>query len=391
VQTPQASQHLMRHIRALSVEIGARPATSPAEAQAAAYVESELNRLQIETQRQPFATNARLSQKAVPAFLLCAAALLIGLRRGRFWQIAGGLIAIVGGLNMPSVWRLRPMFWEYGMPRRDSQNVIGKLSPAGKRHKKIVVMAHLDTSYHRQSAHPALVGLFPILADGTAITPILTGLLSVAGLFRPLRWLGMLGMFGGAGAVIADELSGGSSGANDNASGVAVALGIAEALRENPLEETEVWFVFTGSEQSGVGGTQALLEKHGSTLSDALFINLKMVGAGEVAWATQQGLGLFGRYEPRYGLLPIAERAAAAHPELGVMGKPMLFIDDLTAIVDWGFSGITITAYDRLTGQPPNLHRNTDRFEAIDPQTLERASAFVLEMIRQLDSSEAAS
>lgn len=387
---PLDAENLMNHIRALSVEIGARPATSIAEKQAAAYVEGELKRLHIETERQTFQTNARLSQKAVPGFLLVVISLLVGLRRGRFWQILGGLVAVIGGLNLPSIWRLRPMFWEYGMPRRESHNIIGRLTPTGTRHRKIVLMAHLDTSYHRLSANPALVGLFPLIADGTIAASIVTGVLSIAGMFRPIRALGALGMAAGTGLIVADELGGGISGANDDASGVAVALGIAKALRDEPLQETEVWFAFTGSEQSGVGGAQALLEKFGGSLSDALFINIKMVGSGEVCWATRQGLGVFGGYQPRYGLVPIAERAAAARPELGVMGKPMLLIDDLSAIADWGFSGITISGYDRQTGMSPNLHQNSDQIEAIDPQTLERAAQFVMEMIRQLDSSDRA-
>jgi hypothetical protein len=66
----------------------------------------------------------------------------------------------------------------------------------------------------------------------------------------------------------------------------------------------------------------------------------------------------------------------------------MLLIDDLSPIADWGFSGITIAGYDRLTGYAPHIHQKSDQIEAIEPETLERAAQFVLEMIRQLDASE---
>lgn len=382
-------QTLLRHIHALSVQIGVRPATSEGERAAADYVQAKLTRLGfIDSQRQEFQASPRLSHKSIPAFLLVIMPLLIGLRRGRFWQIVGGLVAVIGGLNLPSLWRLRPMPWEAMLPRGESQNVIAIAPSTQKPHKKIVLLAHLDTGYHRLSAHPRFVGLFPLVADGSIIAAMASGLLSLAGLLWPLRLLGALGLGVGAGVILADELQGGIEGANDNASGIAVALGIAEGLRAEPLQHTEVWFAFTGSEQSGLGGVGHLLATQGDKLSDALFINLKMVGSGELCWATRQGLGAFGGYQPRFGLVPIAERAATARPELGVMGKPMAMIDDLSAIMDWGFSGITITGYDRVTGYSPNAHRQSDSARLIDPDTVDRALQFVAEMIRQIDMSE---
>ncbi len=378
------AERLLTHIRALAEP---RPAGSAAERRAAQFVMDRLTAYGLaDVQQQEFKSTARLSAKATPAFLIIAAGLLVGLRRGRLWQVVGGLLASIGGLNLANVWRLRPMPWESAFRVHTSQNVLGRIPASADRRRRVVILAHLDSSPHRLSAHPRLTGYFPLVADGSIIGAVVGGLLSVVGILWPLRALGGLGMLFGAGALLADEANGESSGANDNASGVAVALIVADALRAEPLQHTELWLAFTGAEQAGANGVLALVEQHGEAFSDALFINLKAVGAGELAWATREGLGILSSYGPRFGLLPVAERAAAAHPELGIMGKPMNIIDDLTVIQDWGFSGITLTGYDRVTGEVPNLHRASDTLEALQPETLVRAAQFVREILLQIDN-----
>lgn len=383
------TEAMLRHIRALADQIGHRPPTSAEEREAADYVAAQLSLMGYASViNQPFQSIARISQKVAPGFMLVCLGLLIGLRRGRIWQFTGGLVAVIGGLNLPSVWRLRPMPWEMAMPRAYSQNVIATVQPTGTRHRKIVVMAHLDTSFNRISAHPPLIPWFGAAADGTVITSVVTGLLSIADALRPARILGLVGMLFGVAAVAADEATGGTPGGNDDASGVAVSLALAQYLKAHPMKNTEVWFVFTGCEQSGTAGARALLEKYGSALSDALFINLKGVGRGELCWATQQGVGLFAGYRPRYGLIPIAERAAAARPDLAVIGKPMTFIDDLSVIMDWGFSGITIAGYERTTGHLPGLHQRDDTASHVAAEVLDRSAQFVREMIHQIDNAD---
>jgi hypothetical protein len=376
----------MVHLRALSIGIGARRATTRQERIAAEYIQSQLNRLGVrDVTTQPFRTIPRIFWKAAPGYLLASLGLLWGCGRGRWRQISGGLFAIVAGFSLPSVWRLRTMAWERIAPQGDSQNVIAWIPAAGSQRKKIVLLAHLDTSAHRISASPRFVGVFPLIADGSVVAAVIGGLLSIAGLFPPVQALLGIGLLGGVGVQVLDEVLGGIPGANDNASGVAVALGMIDQLRMERLQNTEIWVIFTGAEQSGGGGIKRVLEQYADRLSDALFINLKMVGSGELAWATRQGVGISGSYEPRYGLLPIAERVAANHPELGVVGKPILLIDDLSTVREWGFTGITVTGYDPVTGHAPNLHQRSDTVERINPATLERAAKFVWEMIRELD------
>lgn len=71
-------------------------------------------------------------------------------------------------------------------------------------------------------------------------------------------------------------------GANDNASGVAVVLGVAEALSKSPIKpRRSVMFLLFGAEEQAVAGSQFYLEHPSVPLDKTVaFINLDSVGCG---------------------------------------------------------------------------------------------------------------
>lgn len=72
-------------------------------------------------------------------------------------------------------------------------------------------------------------------------------------------------------------------GANNNASGAAVMLGLAEALAQNPVKpKRSVLFLGLGSKEQGHRGSQAYLKKPAFPRTKTVaFFNLNMVGCGE--------------------------------------------------------------------------------------------------------------
>ncbi len=72
-------------------------------------------------------------------------------------------------------------------------------------------------------------------------------------------------------------------GANDNASGVAVVLGVAEALSQSPIKpRRSVMFLLFGAEEQAVAGSQFYLEHPSVPLEKTVaFINLDGVGCGD--------------------------------------------------------------------------------------------------------------
>jgi aminopeptidase YwaD len=71
----------------------------------------------------------------------------------------------------------------------------------------------------------------------------------------------------------------GAPGANDNTSGVAVALDLAEILKNVPLPST-VRFVFFGAEEEGLYGSAYYVDHHGPD-PIAAYVNLDMEGVGQ--------------------------------------------------------------------------------------------------------------
>ena len=115
---------------------------------------------------------------------------------------------------------------------------------------------------------PGFIGRFktyPPIMWPTVAGPILTAL---GGLTGSRRLLGAGVAFGaGTAAAMADiARSPVSPGASDNLSAVAALLGVAEALRDDPVEGVRVLLVSTGSEESFMEGMRRL---HGPLVAGA--------------------------------------------------------------------------------------------------------------------------
>ncbi len=76
-----------------------------------------------------------------------------------------------------------------------------------------------------------------------------------------------------------------SSGSIDNASGVAISIELAKSINENPLENIDVLFIWTGAEEWGLKGSKKFCKNHFKVLDhtfdlDKSFnINIDMVGS----------------------------------------------------------------------------------------------------------------
>src|SRR5947208_7756765 len=162
--------------------------------------------------------------------------------------------------------------------RRASQNVVspGKLPNASAR---LFICAHYDSARSGAAFQPKRVARasrlarrlpfpvapFRILFWSLAILlPILSarmagvdsGLISLLQLIPTLILL--IGVFGLADVELSDIVPG----ANDNASGVATALSLAEELDAEAPENLDVCLLFTGAEEGQMEGIQAFFRAH---------------------------------------------------------------------------------------------------------------------------------
>lgn len=178
-------------------------------------------------------------------------------------------------------------------------------------------------------------------------------------------------------------------GANDNASGVATALSVAERLEQEPPRNLDVWVLLTGGEECGMEGMRSFARTHKDELDPfkTIVLGIDSVGSGDVRWVVSEGLTISFEMDARINQL--CEAIAEADREEGnrYRAAPLRhgFATDALAARVAGLRASAITCLEPGAVTPANYHSPTDTPGAIDAGALERAEAFSLELIRALD------
>jgi hypothetical protein len=186
-------------------------------------------------------------------------------------------------------------------------------------------------------------------------------------------------------ASLFDERQPHIEGANDNATAVSILLGIAEALQTAPLQHTEVTLLFTGCEEVACVGMENYLQRSRPRQESTYWIDLEMVGTGNLCYVTRHGLSYVTEYTPDPEMVKLAARTARKHPELGVIGKEMLILEEVANLRHHGYRAICIAGYDE-GGWLPNWHRLSDNLENIEPDTLSRAAHYTWALLQEIDT-----
>jgi Peptidase family M28 len=175
-------------------------------------------------------------------------------------------------------------------------------------------------------------------------------------------------------------------GANDNASGVAVTLSLAERLRDEPPANLDVWVVLTGAAECGMEGMRSFVRAHRRDLEPAstFVIVIDAVGVGDVRWITAEGLAVSFAMDRRLTELcaAIAEAGDGRHPAAPLRNS--LASDALPATAR-RMRATTLTCRDPGALVPANHHTSDDLPGALDPGALDRAEAFAWELIHAVD------
>jgi hypothetical protein len=174
-----------------------------------------------------------------------------------------------------------------------------------------------------------------------------------------------------------------SPGAHDNAASVAVALEVAGRLATEPMQNTEVWFVFDGAEETDHAGTLDLLRRRGKELRNASFLGLEGLGSGEIVYLTRQGVIAY--YHPSPELAAVARSVAINHPEYHFAPAEMLAEDDVRTLRGRGYHAIGIAGRDPQTGILPRWHRPDDTPEFVSKETMVRAADILCAMLKEMD------
>lgn len=398
VNQPQSTtfaQRALSHIQLLARS--GRGSATPAEKQAADYVHSQLQKLGAEN----IHTQSFLGLRSIWLFFALAFGLaLVG--HAAYWflrhplgLIPAMLVSIIAlafsGFLLWNKFTFRDFPLRTTLPHAPSQNVIGVIPPAGEVRKRLVLVAHLDS--HRAVfwfATDLLVMIFAVagvvciygvfLAIPLYILAALTHLQIFTWVALVLAVFHFLGWFTGVTA----DLGRYSPGANDNASAMGTVLSLAERLKAQPLQNTEVWLAFTGCEESGCDGLMTLLKEHGENLKQALFVDFELVGIGDsLSYITVEGnlhrrhitpqvQRLVQEVGESYGLQPAAAPLVGASTEGGTLWE-------------FGYQAVCFSAHYRGVPILPEWHRLSDTPDKMQLSTLEMIHNLAWDLLHRFD------
>ena len=285
----------------------------------------------------------------------------------------------------------RPNPLAHLVPQGESQNVYAVAEPRGEPRRTVVVSGHVDT--HRTPvamASPQIFRLFQALITlGVASFAALAVLLVLAGALPGLALWPLAGLPAAVVAVVfavtlQPEFTPFVPGANDNASGAAVVLALADRLKREPLAHTRVWLLNSGGEETGAIGPVKLLQQY-PELREASWLILDTIagpGTGPCLIVAEHMLVPL-RADP--GLLALARSVAEEHSELGVYEHYYRgLFSEHSPLAASGCRSMAVINFTRQ-GVLPNWHRPTDTFANIDLGVLDRTEEFVWEFLRRLD------
>jgi Peptidase family M28 len=362
-----------------------RPSASPGERQAAEWIAERLRAtgcsVAIEEERAHGGYWWPLGVANVVAATGGVAALRRRSRGGRW------LGAIAGAAAAASVWddvsgRLHTR--RRLLPHRSTWNVVAATGDPGAE-RTLVIVAHHDAAHSGLVFHPALgrIGprFFPRAHERAEQTfPVMQ-----------LVWGGPLTILAGAtlkstrllGAGVALSLgtavamanigaSGVVPGANDNLSAVAVLLGLAERLREQPVAGLRVLLVSTGSEESFMEGMHGFARRHFPRLDPAQTEVLCLECLGGSTMIVLEGEGMLRMHDyPAAMREELAAAAAAAGVEVTRGLRTVAATDGLIALRA-GYPTVTLASIDE-TKLPRNYHWPSDTPESLSWETVENA------------------
>ncbi len=170
-------------------------------------------------------------------------------------------------------------------------------------------------------------------------------------------------------------------GANDNASGVAVLLGVAEAFAKNPVSpKRSVLFIAFGSKEQAFRGSEAYLKKPVFPKDKTVaYLNLSTLGCGDKV----QALGAHNYPELRAYLTNAAEKSHLQTIEAlpySNPGRPRL---DSDLFLSKGIPSISLSVY----GAPTYARTRKDTANTLTPGTLEKLSKFLFYAVLDMANS----
>ncbi|MCU0492162.1 MAG: hypothetical protein MUD01_11270 [Chloroflexaceae bacterium] len=357
-------------------EIGPRPATSLAEAQAAAFVDGRLRRagmsVSVDTFRAETSPGLNYALLALPGVVV---ALITP-----WWPVPALLLALLGlGLVVwDGVLAPLPLF----ASRRDSQNVIGICASEQTPRWRMVLLAPLDSA-PQPEARRGLSGFHRRAILGRCCAFGLLALLALLALLlpSPLWWYSQAlpAAYLLLSATLAPALEARASYFNPSAGSVgALAVLLTAAERLQGLQHVQLWAVALGATSTCGTALRDLLRRYPFDQEDTLWLSLESIGDGQLTYATREGVLRHFPSDPL--LMQLVEVTDTADPVIDAEPRP--YSDAPALAAQLHRSGRRVLSLRTLPKLAPAAAT-----AATVPPTMDRAARLVVGLVRQLEST----
>lgn len=377
------------------VQFRHRGSATKNERQAAEYILRELERMGYKVERQTFKTTRdNLYMLPLQVAILLFISALLSLMYGGIVNALAFFLSIFGIMLLLLEVSGIPVETSI-MPRFLSQNIFTKFDES--KEKRIIVSAHYDTQRASVMFHPKIVDYLGLIYN---ISYVGFGLVPIGILFNVFKFqpLGTVFLIIGLIIVTANiifmalcEITGKyTQGANDNGTGVALALALAEYYINHKDEfpgNVDVVFLFTGSEETGERGMKHFIKRYAKSLpKDTQFIILDNLGTGKITYLEGEGMIFYKKAGKM--LLDIAEEMQKGYSGKVQRMKNLLLPTDALPVMVAGFDAIAFLAKDEK-GRLGNYHWHTDTIENVDIDLLlyeeEFFKEYLMKVARELE------
>ena len=377
-------------ITSLARDIGPRLPGTGKERRAAHYVMQRMRDLGIAAGLLPVKT----APSFIPIYFSIFAIISVAVPLVAVSRFLGLLISVFGGGLLVLELINRPLLSGLFATRR-SHNVLG-IIPAGVNDeigepaRRVILTAHIDTGrggllWHRSLLRSFRVVVLVVLGCALAVPIVLLAytIRQTAAIWI-IAWVLMAILLLGAILMAESEWRGVPlAGANDNASGIAVLLAIASALRQSHLTHVETWFLFTTGEEAGLVGMNRFLDQNTFNPNSTYFVTVDHVGSGQIHFT--RGEGLIRSRRSSAPLVRLISDIASHHPEWKVTSEVhRLLPTDQYAALSAGYQAVTILGLDE-NSVLPHWHQSTDTQDRVSPETMQIAADLTLALVRRLD------
>jgi len=392
-ESPVGLPDPMAYLEGLT-KIGPRPTCGEAEKKAASYAQESLRQLGFNPQEERFRCNPSMFRGYIFVFLFVVAMgalppFLPFFGVGFFLAASGCFFA--RKIYTDIIHNKKTLIHRF-FPQKPCRNIIAKLNAKGERKNRIIFLSHLDTALCSPIFSEKMVRSLKTNIKLDRILFVVLGALYLAAfltgnqIFYYGAVLASLYVLGSLLVLLYSEMfSPTSPGVNDNASGVAGVLTLADYFSKNPLTHSEIWFVCLGAEESGTYGSKDLYAQHASELRDSYIINIDSVASGHPRFLVNEGYTEEYTCDPE--MIAILENLRKSRPELHL--EAMEFkgwggYTDCTHLLQNGCRATTLVSTD-AEGFIKNWHTLRDTMDGIEKDTFQHVLEIAVHLAKNLD------